>query len=105
MGVLKYEMNNEQLLFCDEMKILNLAMLKFSVSFSHDLVLDMEVVEEGIWNVTEGYIHDLSANISGVPQGTELGLEFFTLHISEIAKVVEGCISDLSTDISGVPES
>ena len=48
MGVLKYKMNNEQLLFCDEMKILNLAILKFSVSFSHDLVLDMEVVEEGI---------------------------------------------------------
>ena len=39
MGVLKYEMNNEQLLFCDEMKILNLiCLLKFSISFSHDLV-------------------------------------------------------------------
>ena len=51
-------MNNQQLLFCDEMKILNLAMVKFSLSFSHNLVLNMEVVEEGIRIVTEGYIRD-----------------------------------------------
>ena len=54
---------------------------------------------------TNESISDLSPDISGIPQGTELGSVLFTLHISEIAKVVEGCISDLSTDISGVPES
>ena len=54
--------------------------------------------------VVEGCISDLSTDISGVPQGTELGSVFFILHISEIAKTVEGCISDLSPVISGVPQ-
>ena len=46
--------------------------------------------------MTQRYIHDVSANISGIAQGVELGSVLFTLHISEIAKTVEGCISDLS---------